>query len=231
MTNPRQAANAFADRVLKVDHAGEHGAVNIYAGQMLVARLTARDLVPQLAEFQSHERRHRAIFQAELARRGVRRCRSYHVCGIGGFVLGFITALFGRGAIAATTVAVERVVLRHLQGQISALRGSDDADLRTLSEIVSEEQQHHDLSARHVPRSRFWLRLRRTCWPQRRRSTALRMWRGAVHVQWGSLPEDPALRSRMTPRAMDTGRAGAVLGVLTRTRRSPWSATSAATAR
>ena len=48
-------------------------------------------------------------------RRGKPRCRSYHLCGVGGWMLGLITGLLGRQAIAATTVAVENVVLGHLQ--------------------------------------------------------------------------------------------------------------------
>ena len=63
-------------RILKVNHAGENGAVHIYAGQILVARLTAPALVAELREFRSHEERHRALFAAELQRRGQPRCRS-----------------------------------------------------------------------------------------------------------------------------------------------------------
>jgi 3-demethoxyubiquinol 3-hydroxylase len=150
-------AELLGERILKVNHAGEHGAINIYTGQLFVARFTARDLLIELAEFQSHERRHRSIFQAELQRRGVRRCRSFHVCGVGGFMLGLVTGLFGRRAIAATTVAVERVVLRHLEQQMEVLRANDEAAVRAISEIVSDEQQHHDRSASHIHTSRLWL--------------------------------------------------------------------------
>lgn len=131
-------------RILKVNHAGENGAVHIYEAQVFVARLTAPELVQELREFKSHEERHRAIFQAELLRRGRRRCRSYVLCGLGGSVLGFVTALFGRRAIAATTVAVERVVLRHLQHQITQLRATDPAAVQAIGAIVADEQQHHD---------------------------------------------------------------------------------------
>ncbi|MDH0867544.1 demethoxyubiquinone hydroxylase family protein [Mitsuaria sp. GD03876] len=154
-------ADSLAERTLKVNHAGEHGAVNIYAGQRLVAQVTCRSLLDELAEFQSHEEKHRAIFQAELERRGVRRCRSYLLCGVGGYTLGVITALFGRSAIAATTVAVERVVLGHLKHQLRDLAGVDDAAVVAISSIVQEEQQHHDSSAAHFQgRARsFWLRM------------------------------------------------------------------------
>lgn len=157
---PPRTAQGLAERILRVNHAGEHGAVNIYAGQRFIAQLTSRRLLPELAEFQSHERKHRAIFQAELQRRGVRRCRSYVLCGVGGYTLGIVTALLGRSAIAATTVAVERVVLRHLERQLDALRGVDDAAAHAIGSIVQEEQQHHDRSAAHIQgRARaFWLR-------------------------------------------------------------------------
>jgi ubiquinone biosynthesis monooxygenase Coq7 len=162
-------------RVIKVDHAGEHGAVNIYSAQILLARLTAPSLVPELREFRQHELRHRAIFQKELLRRGVRRCRSYILCGIGGFVLGLVTGLFGRGAIAATTVAVERVVLRHLQEQLEALRALDAPAVAAISSIVDEEQEHHDRAAVQALASRAWLAMLA---PLVAASTELVIWTG-----------------------------------------------------
>ncbi len=142
-------------RMLKVDHAGEHGAVQIYAAQLMVARWTAPQLLPLLREFQAHEIGHRARFEAELRRRGVRRCRSFLLCAAGGWVLGLVTALCGRSAIAATTVAVERVVLRHLEHQMAVLQNVDSAAYAAVAAIVAEEQAHHDELARYLPRSRF----------------------------------------------------------------------------
>jgi 3-demethoxyubiquinol 3-hydroxylase len=75
---------SLGDRVLKVNHAGEHGAVNIYRGQIFLARMTARHMVAELAEFKSHEERHRSLFAAELQRRSRQHCKSYHLCGLGG---------------------------------------------------------------------------------------------------------------------------------------------------
>jgi ubiquinone biosynthesis monooxygenase Coq7 len=146
----------FAHRVLRVNHAGEHGAVNIYAGQIFVARFTAPAIVDELREFKAHEERHRATFWSELVRRGQPRCRSYAWCGLGGFVLGLLTALLGRRAVAATTVAVERVVLRHLTDQLTVLHDRDAAATAAIASIVAEEQQHHDRSAVHSQAGGFW---------------------------------------------------------------------------
>ncbi len=149
----------LGSRILKVNHAGEFGAISIYTGQIVMARIFARDLVPELVEFRSHERRHRDIFGAELARRGRPRCKSYLLCGLGGLMLGLITGLLGRGAISATTVAVETVVLRHLEGQLIDLHGQDEAAISAISAIVSEERMHRDQAASHVARTSLWSRL------------------------------------------------------------------------
>lgn len=146
-------------RILKVNHAGEFGAISIYTGQIIVASVFARDLVPELAGFRSHERRHREIFGAELKRRGRRRCRSYWLCGVGGLTLGLLTGLLGRSAISATTVAVESVVLRHLERQLVDLRDTDNAAVAAVSAIVAEERMHHDQAASHVLESGLWYRI------------------------------------------------------------------------
>lgn len=151
--------STLGDRIMKVNHAGENGAICIYTGQIALARLTAPHLVSELTEFRSHEQRHRALFAAELHRRGCARCRSYLLCGLGGYVLGVATGLFGASAIAATTVAVESVVLRHLQQQLVALRGIDSPAVEAISAIVAEEQQHHDHSVLHERAGAFWPRI------------------------------------------------------------------------
>lgn len=143
-------------RMLKVNHAGEHGAVNIYRGQLLAARLTAPRMRAELAEFMGHEESHREVFRAELARRAARRCISYRLCAVGGFTLGLITGLFGRQAIAATTVAVERVVLRHLEHQLESLRGVDDKAADAISTIIADERLHHDRSLAHASGRNPW---------------------------------------------------------------------------
>jgi ubiquinone biosynthesis monooxygenase Coq7 len=150
----------LGSRVIKVDHAGEHGAVCIYSGQILMARFTAPRLVADLRDFRSHELRHREIFRLELMRRGRPRCRSYWLCGVGGLVLGLVTGLFGASAIAATTVAVERVVLRHLEHQLALLASTDPGAVAAISAIVADEREHHDRSAEHAAAAgRLWSRV------------------------------------------------------------------------
>lgn len=149
----------LGSRIIKVNHAGEHGAICIYSGQIIMARLTARSLVEELAEFREHERNHREIFLKELNRRNRRRCRSYWFCGVGGFVLGIITGLCGSRAIAATTVAVEEVVLRHLEHQIRVLKENDPSAVAAIRSIIDDERLHHDKSAAHHAANGIWFKL------------------------------------------------------------------------
>ena len=62
----------------------------------------------------------------------------------------------GRHAIAATTAAVERVVLRNLRAQIAELQHSDAAAVTAITRIVHDEQQHHDSAAAQAQASRWW---------------------------------------------------------------------------
>lgn len=70
-----------------------------------------------------------------------------------GFVAGLVTGLIGRRAIAATTVAIERVVLHHLTLQLAALEGKDANAAATIRAIIDDEQDHHDRSAHRLGRT------------------------------------------------------------------------------
>jgi ubiquinone biosynthesis monooxygenase Coq7 len=145
-------ASTVAEKMIKVDHAGENGAVNIYRAQKLVARIRAPSLIKQLAEFQQHEEEHRRIFGDHLAGIGVRRCVSYHLSGAGGFSLGFVTGLIGPSAIAATTFAVEHVVLRHLEEQLEYLQRASPDARACVMRIYDDERAHHDTALGQLPR-------------------------------------------------------------------------------
>ncbi len=132
--------------ILKVNHAGEFGAVNIYKSQLFVARLFLKDMVPQIEEFLSDEKRHLDIFWKEIQRRNGIKCKSYWLCGLGGYVMGFISALLGRRGIMACTWAVESVVVNHLDNQIAYLSQKQDKEaLETVEAILEDEKNHRDV--------------------------------------------------------------------------------------
>ena len=142
--NGKRRAQSTAEKMIKVDHAGENGAVNIYRAQRLACRIRAPRLLPDLMHFQDHEEEHRRIFARYLNDNGIRRCVSYHLCGIGGYGLGFVTGLIGPKAVYATTYAVENVVLTHLEHQMAYLEVEDTSAFKCVETIVIDEREHHD---------------------------------------------------------------------------------------
>lgn len=132
-------------KILKVNHAGEFGAVNIYRSQLFISKIFMKDLVPVIEDFLTDEKRHLDIFWSEIKRRNGVKCKSYWLCGIGGYVMGFVSALMGRRGIMACTWAVENVVVNHLQNQITYLQAKDDIEaLKTVEAILEDEQNHRD---------------------------------------------------------------------------------------
>lgn len=129
-------------RILRVNHAGEHGAVAIYSAQLAKVPLDQPALRAWLSDTLSHERRHRECFLAAMPERGAKPCRAMAVWSVGGVVLGELTALFGTTGIMVCTAAVERAVHKHLNDQISYLKGRDDSLAALVQEIQSEEDQH-----------------------------------------------------------------------------------------
>lgn len=129
-------------RILKVNHAGEYGAIRIYAGQRLISRLLHKELLPFLDEVYRHETEHCRAFRDAMPLRGSRPCRMMWAWGIGGYALGAGTALLGYQAIMVCTAAVESTVHVHLNDQINFLVGKDDALKDLIAEIKKQELEH-----------------------------------------------------------------------------------------
>jgi len=137
-------------RSLKVNHAGEYGAIRIYRAQLWLARRLHPDLTPFLTDTLAHEIAHCRRFREAMPMHGSRPCRAMWLWGLGGSALGLITALMGRNAVFACTKAVEQTVHRHLDAQIAFLAGRDDALREMIAAIQVEECQHLDHAARHL---------------------------------------------------------------------------------
>lgn len=143
-----------AKKILKVDHAGEFGAINIYRSQLLVSRLFRRDYVPMLEKFLSDEERHMDIFWQEIRRRNGIKCKSFWLCGLGGYFMGFVSALLGKNGIMACTWAVESVVTEHLEQQLAYLQKiGDTGAYEAVHSILSDEEHHRDMGEREGGKS------------------------------------------------------------------------------
>jgi ubiquinone biosynthesis monooxygenase Coq7 len=131
------------DSMIRVDQAGEYGATRIYAGQLAVMgdrTPTAR----AIAGMANQEARHRAFFDAMVARRGVRPTALQPIWNVAGFALGAVTAAIGPEAAMACTAAIETEIDLHYQHQLEAL-GEDDPELSAaVAEFRAEELEHRD---------------------------------------------------------------------------------------
>ena len=135
-------------KILKVNHAGEFGAINIYRAQIFFANYFFEDMVPLLENFLEDEKRHLEIFWAEIKARNGIRCKSYWLCGVGGYAMGFISSLLGRKGIEACTWAVESVVIEHLENQLIYLKGiGDQQAYDAVQNILEDEKNHRDIGA------------------------------------------------------------------------------------
>lgn len=137
-------------RILKVNHAGEFGAIRIYRAQLWYAQKTTSDLVPFLLETLSHEMVHCQRFLDAMPSRDARPCNAMPLWGIGGSILGLATSLMGRNAVMVCTEAVEETVHRHLDEQMHYLTGRDEALREMVAEIQVEEVQHLRFAQSHV---------------------------------------------------------------------------------
>lgn len=136
------------ERIIRVDHAGELGAVRIYQGQRAILGKNAK-LAPVLRHMEEQERRHHERFSQLIGERRVRPTILQPIWHVAGFALGAGTALLGPRAAMACTVAVEEAIDEHYQSQADAL-GEDEAELReTVLEFQAEEVEHRDTALAH----------------------------------------------------------------------------------
>ena len=132
-------------QILRVDHAGELGAVHIYRGQRAVMSAAGRgEISAQLADLEAHEARHLARFDELLGREKVRPTLLAPLWRAAGFALGAGTALMGEKAIHACTEAVETVIEGHYAGQIAELETRNPALAAELVQFRDEELAHRD---------------------------------------------------------------------------------------
>lgn len=137
----------LVERILRVDHAGEYGAVRIYEGQLAV--LGTAGAGAAIRRMAAQEQRHLDAFNRLLPQRKVRPTVLSPLWHVAGFALGAATALLGERAAMACTVAVEDVIDEHYAGQIAAL-GAREPELKTMiAEFRRDELAHRDEGLAH----------------------------------------------------------------------------------
>lgn len=130
------------ERMIRVDHAGEFGAVQIYRGQLAVLKGTASE--DTIQHMYDQEKEHLATFEKIITERGVRPTVLSPVWRRAGFALGAVTALMGEKAAMACTAAVEEVIDDHYAEQRDRLRPQDKELAEVIEKFRQEEAEHRE---------------------------------------------------------------------------------------
>ncbi len=147
--SPPRPGQRSADRasMLRVDQAGEYGAIRIYGGQLAVLG-DRHPMSREIGHMAAQEERHRAHFDAMMAQRGVRPTILQPFWHVAGFALGAATALLGPEAAMACTAAVETEIDIHYGHQLDEL-GNDDPELsEAIADFRAEEVEHRETAIR-----------------------------------------------------------------------------------
>lgn len=135
-------------QMVRVNHAGEYGAQQIYKGQIAVLGKT--DVGPMLEHMAEQEQEHLQYFENELTQRRVRPTAMEPIWRVAGYALGVGTALMGKEAAMACTEAVEEVIIDHYQEQLDQLADSDEKDLKKhIQKFKDEEDEHRQIGVDH----------------------------------------------------------------------------------
>lgn len=134
-------------RMIRVDQAGEYGAARIYAGQLSV--LADSPVGPTIRHMEEQEQVHLDTFNRMVKERRVRPTALQPLWHVAGYALGRGTALLGRRAAMACTVAVEEVIDAHY-GEQEARLGPDESELKAvIAKFRAEEVEHRDIGLAH----------------------------------------------------------------------------------
>ena len=132
------------EEFIRVDHAGERGAVKIYEGQLLALNTLIKneDLKKTIEEMKVHEIEHCQFFEEEIKKRNIKPTKFLPLWDLLGVGLGFGSTLLGKKATMLCTASVEEVIDEHYLDQINQL-GPDEKELKKKITKFREDELHH----------------------------------------------------------------------------------------
>jgi len=132
------------EEFLRVDHAGERGAIKIYEGQLLALKTFMKNdkLKAKLEEMKVHEEVHADYFDKEIKKRNIKPTKFLPLWDLLGVSLGFGSTILGNKAAMLCTASVEEVIDEHYQNQINKI-GDDEKELKKKIIKFREDELHH----------------------------------------------------------------------------------------
>lgn len=144
MQNKNKTDQKKLKEFIRVDHAGERGAVKIYEGQLLALNTVVKDdnLKRIIEEMKVHEKEHCEFFEEEIKKRNIQPTKLLPLWDLLGIGLGFGSTIIGKKAAMLCTASVEEVIDKHYLDQINQL-GSDEAELKNKIKKFRDDELHH----------------------------------------------------------------------------------------
>jgi len=136
------------EEIIRVDHAGERGAIKIYEGQLLALKTVKQDelLKNAIEEMKEHEKEHLEYFEKEIQKRKIKPTYLLPLWDLMGVALGFGTVMLGKKATMLCTASVEEVIENHYQNQLKKL-GDDEKDLKDkIKKFKNDEADHKNIA-------------------------------------------------------------------------------------
>ena len=132
------------EEFIRVDHAGERGAIKIYEGQLLALNTLVKNesLKKTIEEMKNHEKEHCDYFESEIKKRNIRPTKLLPLWDLVGVGLGFGSTILGKKAAMMCTASVEEVIDKHYLNQINQL-DSDENKLKEKIKKFREDEMHH----------------------------------------------------------------------------------------
>jgi len=129
---------------IRVDHAGERGAIKIYEGQLLALNTFIKndELKKKIEEMKEHEKEHANYFEDEIKKRGINPTKFLPLWDLLAVGLGFGSTILGKKAAMLCTASVEEVIDKHYQNQINQIE-SDEKELKNKIIKFREDELHH----------------------------------------------------------------------------------------
>ena len=132
------------EKFIRVDHAGERGAIKIYEGQLLALNTFIKndELKKKIEEMKEHEKEHADYFENEIKKRNISPTKFLPLWDLLGVGLGFGSTILGKKAAMLCTASVEEVIDKHYQNQIQQIE-TDEKELKNKIIKFREDELHH----------------------------------------------------------------------------------------
>ena len=144
----KKANKKKVEEFIRVDHAGERGAIKIYEGQLLALNTIVKDesLKKIIEEMKVHEEEHCNFFENEIKKRNIKPTKLLPFWDLLGIGLGFGSTILGKKAAMLCTASVEEVIDSHYQNQINQLNSNEKKLREKIIKFREDELKHKDIA-------------------------------------------------------------------------------------